>query len=333
MRIAIVADLVGVVRGGIERHAELLAASLVREGHEVAVHRPATFRTLDLRATDLLLVEGVFRRTLLSLRLKAGFARVPKGLFTHASFWPAVHPSDGGTPEFWLTDSVAKPLVNRALVASTLAGFDAVFTLSDRESEDVRAALGRPLENLCVMPNLFGPRPAPEAPDTAGGDWSQEAPFVCAVARIHPRKNLRAVLEAIRGTDVRFLLGGADGGALSDILAYAASHDVSNFRYLGTVSDPEKFSLTRQSAGTVIPSFFEGVPYAALESLAVGCPVLLTDRSYMTPRAGLRTCAPTVEGLRRGIPELLSSPRPAGRFEYPSDESITRSILAACYRA
>jgi len=329
MRIAIVADLVGVVRGGVERHAELLATSLRQEGHAVVLHRPATFRSLDLTAVDLLLVEGVFRRTLLRLRLKRGFDRVRKGLFTHASFYPAVHPGAVGPAESRLADGLAKPLVNRAVLASVFAGFDAVFTLSEAESRDVRAALGRPLPNLHPLPNLLGPRPAPPAGADATEVPANATPYVCAVARIHPRKNFRTFLEAIEGDPLRFLLAGEDGGALAALLAYATEHSVANFRYLGGISETEKQALIRGSIGTVIPSYFEGVPYAALDSLLLGRPVLLTDRSYLEPRPGVFLAPPTVDGLRAGLRELEAAGPVPGRFDYPSDESITRSILSA----
>jgi len=112
--------------------------------------------------------------------------------------------------------------------------------------------------------------------------------YVLCVARLVPEKGIHYLVEAFRrsgdglgrdgsGRDGRILViagaGRKDDRYAQDLLAMAEPR----IRFLGMVPRPRLGVLLRNTALFVLPSFHEGLPIAALEALACGCPVLLSD--------------------------------------------------------
>jgi len=102
--------------------------------------------------------------------------------------------------------------------------------------------------------------------------------YILCVARLVPEKGIHYLVEAFRRSgDNRTLViagaGRADDRYAQDLLAMAEPR----IRFLGMVPRPRLGVLLRQASLFVLPSFHEGLPIAALEALACGCPVLLSD--------------------------------------------------------
>lgn len=331
MRVAIVADFSGLVRGGIEIHAQRLSNLLMGLGHRASIFPRAGLAHLSLAEFDGLVVEGVFRPTLLRLASTQGFEQIPKVIFTHGSFYEEVHRQEmrrTGTPtspSSWFV----KPLLNRLLVGPILQRFDAVFTLSPQESRDVKVALRRDSIRVKSTPLLGFSSAAPKKQPPSASRWSRLAPYVVAIARVHRRKNFLAALQAVEGTNITFILAGQDAGDLHRILTYADRHDVTNFRYLGEVDLQTKNDLVLGSFATVLPSWFEGVPHGVLESLELGRPCIMTCYSYMDQIPGLVQCVPRPANLRASMRQVLSSPiSPTLPRSHATDDDIVKEVLA-----
>ena len=108
--------------------------------------------------------------------------------------------------------------------------------------------------------------------------------YILCVARLVPEKGIHTLVEAFRrseegNSDARrrtLVIAGAgreDDRYAQDLLAMAEPH----IRFLGMVPRSRLGVLLRNAALFVLPSFHEGLPIAALEALACGCPVLLSD--------------------------------------------------------
>lgn len=105
--------------------------------------------------------------------------------------------------------------------------------------------------------------------------------FVCP-ARICAQKNQLELVKAFRvlvdeGSDIRLILAGPveDRSLMERIDAYLCDRII----YIG-VSDNIPVLLASASA-MIMPSVYEGLPVALLESFAVGCPVICTPAGGM----------------------------------------------------
>jgi glycosyltransferase involved in cell wall biosynthesis len=99
------------------------------------------------------------------------------------------------------------------------------------------------------------------------------------------RKGVRDLSKAIelfrtKGYDqqhhVRFVLCGGDQvWSVREDLRQKAALDFTEFR--GCISEQEKLDLYRNAGIFVLPSYNEGMPYAIVEAMAAGLPIISTD--------------------------------------------------------
>lgn len=329
MRFTIVSPDWEVHKGGIEFHAFRLAQSLRARGHQVQLTTP---RTLGERADDVdwLVVEGVHRASLLADSLRHwGYRRPKTVLFTHGSFYEFIHEKELGSLGFksYPPGHKVKKVFDGVLMKNLLRRFDKVYTLAESESRELGMHYGvdpkrmRPLDNF-ANPPASGPRSSP----TTRLTFPER--FVSAVGRIDDRKNFISVVEAIRKLPVHFVLGGSDvRGSLPRILSYAKQNQVENFHYVGAPNDEARIAILNRSIATVLPSYFEGVPFAVLESLSMGKPAVCTPYSYMKPRRGMILCEPDPSSIRRAIVEVMERPPEVEGTRIPSESAITDGFL------
>lgn len=329
MRVAIVCDSAGAVRGGVEYHASRLSKAVEDLGASPQLVNRRQLPNLNLEEFDGLFIEGVVRGTLLRLRLSPGWASVRKVLFTHGSFIAETHLSRllaRGTAR-WLGPCLSRLVMDYSVVRPILRDLDAIVVLSPSEVADVRRIAGERPSRVLSQP-LLGVNPGRMVkPNALKMPRSVRAPYVCAVARVDQRKNFLSVVRAVRGTDYSFVLAGQDSGGLRAILEYVRRNHVHNFAYLGVVDDETRLELIRGSVATILPSFFEGLPYFALDSLALGVPCILTSLSYTPALAGLVFCRPSEIDIREAVLRLGQG-RPVVQPMPPIDDlEITRSLL------
>lgn len=140
---------------------------------------------------------------------------------------------------------------------------------------------------------------------------------VGSVARLTRQKGTRYLIEAAEGVcevrgDVRFSVAG-DGPDLEALEAEIARRRLADrFELLGAVQDPWAY-LSRLDV-FVLSSLWEGMPFAVLEAMGCGLPVVATDVGGvrdMIPDETYGTVVPPADAgaLERAILRYAGSPR------------------------
>jgi glycosyltransferase involved in cell wall biosynthesis len=124
-------------------------------------------------------------------------------------------------------------------------------------------------DKISVLGN-FLPDPLPTP-----GAFEKREPYLVFLGRISPEKGLEILLEAMAGLPhlrLKILGNGPQAQALQILSRERKLHQVE---FLGHVTGVKKWELLQRAWATVVPSIcYEGFPLAALESLAVGTPVV-----------------------------------------------------------
>jgi glycosyltransferase involved in cell wall biosynthesis len=108
-----------------------------------------------------------------------------------------------------------------------------------------------------------------------------QAPLALFVSRIHPVKNLEALLAAwplvLADLPAARLVVAGEGEAryVRGVRARACGLEAS-VRFTGFVSGEEKAQLLREARAFVLPSHHENLGFAVLEALAAGVPAVVT---------------------------------------------------------
>ena len=113
----------------------------------------------------------------------------------------------------------------------------------------------------------------------------QERPFVLLLGSRARHKNIGLVLglaEALDGLGLDLLVAGGGAG----IFAAERLGDAPNLRWLGKVSDDDLALLFSRALCLAFPSFTEGFGLPILEAMALGCPVVSSDRASMPEVCG-----------------------------------------------
>ena len=174
---------------------------------------------------------------------------------------------------------------------------DRLVAVSPSEARVAAARRLVPESRIVVIPTGVAPDVAPDVPPDDGTDegkgagppaidlrhllgLGEGAPLVGFVGRLVPQKNPEAVVEAAAlvhavRPDVRVLMIGS--GPRDEAVRTLVAE-----RHLGSVVHvlphvPGAASLMGQLDVLVLPSLYEGCPYAALEAMRAGTPVVLSD--------------------------------------------------------
>jgi len=273
---------------GISTHVNLLFGSRLAEDCEL-VH---------FRAGGQGLNESALGRW---LRLLAGpFVLFATILFRHAS---VVHINTSMVPRAYWRD-VAFLLVAKLLRArvvwqvhggklpqdffeegSLLSRFlhwtlslpDLIVLLAKVEDTAYRVFL--PEQNIAVMPNAIDYGPFQRVPTVRSReDYPLRLVFV---GRLDRGKGLYETLQGLRlahemGVDARLTIAG-EGPEEARLKRYAQALGIaSRVSFVGGVFGPEKVNLFAQADVFILPSYSEGLPYALLEAMAAGIPVIAT---------------------------------------------------------
>jgi glycosyltransferase involved in cell wall biosynthesis len=101
-----------------------------------------------------------------------------------------------------------------------------------------------------------------------------------------PHKNVGFILdmaERLANADLRIAVVGA---ADPRIFRGQSLIEATNIHWLGRVSDGELAALLRDSLCLAFPSLTEGFGLPALEAMAIGCPVVVSDRASLPEVCG-----------------------------------------------
>ncbi|MBZ0271943.1 glycosyltransferase [bacterium] len=183
----------------------------------------------------------------------------------------------------------------------------AVIAVSDENARLLTDEFAFPGERLRVIPNAVAPATAPRKPVPRTGDLVR----VLCVARLTPQKGVDVLLHALSTIDVdtrsRLRVTCAGDGPDADILRTLADElgVAPLVEFAGWRDDVP--ALIANADLFVLPSRAEGQPFALLEALAAGVPVIATNVS--------------------GIPAALDGGR-LGALVPPDDASALAAAIA-----
>jgi len=116
-------------------------------------------------------------------------------------------------------------------------------------------------------------------------------PFILAVGKISPRKNLEVVIRALERLRSRIphhlVTVGGDGWDFQGVKSLVSSLGlVDRVHFVGYVSDEQLHALYAKATLFIFPSLFEGFGLTILEAMASGCPVVTSNISSLPEVAG-----------------------------------------------
>lgn len=129
-----------------------------------------------------------------------------------------------------------------------------------------------------------------DIPHWKGFNPSSE-PFVLAVGKISPRKNINVIIEAIarikNSITHSLVVVGGNGWEYKSVKEFVKKEGLEDrVHFLGYVTDEELHFLYKQASVFVYPSLFEGFGLTILEAMASGCPVITSNISCLPEIAG-----------------------------------------------
>jgi glycosyltransferase involved in cell wall biosynthesis len=317
------------VDGGVGRHLRDLCAGLAERGHQVLTCGPepiagsrAEHVVLDLRrAVDPLgdvsavaslarLVRRVKPDIVHAHSSKAGavarlarpaFPRVPLLYTPHGYAFAGYFPRRLERVAYREAERVLAPM---ASLVSCVCRAEARLAESIGSTRRVRV-----VHNGVAIPAAGPGDPALEALRASG-------PVISTVTLLRPGKGVETLIDAVprvlgRHPGAHFVIAGSgeDSKRLQQRAQLAGVGEA--VRFLGRVQDPS--ALLRSSDIFVLPSWAESFPYAVLEAMASGTPVLATRVGGLVEmiddgRHGLLVDAGSATALAGGLCVLLDDP-------------------------
>jgi alpha-1,3-rhamnosyl/mannosyltransferase len=165
---------------------------------------------------------------------------------------------------------------------------DGIVTSSQHSAHRIVERLSIPREHVVVAP------PGPPR-WTAGGRGTPRNPagYVLFVGTLEPRKNLGALLDAYAilraqesGVPPLRVAGRAPASAAAWLRRMKEPPLAGSVDYLGYVPDAGRRTLFEGASLLVVPSWHEGFGLPVLEAMALGVPVVTSDRGALPEVAG-----------------------------------------------
>jgi len=166
---------------------------------------------------------------------------------------------------------------------------------------------------------------------------------VCFVGLLEPWKGFHYLIEAFHGlsrSDAELVLWGGSGSR--PVSRYLAEHLARDRRIaIRTIGDRDAFLKAAYGGASVVvlPSLSDGIGLAAIEAMASGVPVIVTDRTGAADlvedgRSGYVVPARDVTALRERLAELAASPslrRDMGRAAREAAQQLTLDAFRRRY--
>ncbi len=349
MRIAI--DLSPAIhqKAGLGRYARTLAEHLVAEdrvneytafafGTFAADALPPTLRTLP-RANIPLGARpwrlGVWLAHILHVPLDRALPRVD---VFHATEH-LLPPLQNAKTVFTLHDLIFQffpeyhlPL-NRWFLRTAMPHFlrlaNAVIAVSECTKRDAIRFYHLPPDKITVIHEGVDPTLCPETDPkriaAVRARYAADGPFLLLVSTLEPRKNIPALVDALRvlrerGHSHRLLIAGRKGWLYQGIFDHVALTGMEQaVRFLDYVPDGDLRALFAACDAFVFPSLYEGFGLPVLEAMACGAPVVCSNTSSLPEVADDAA--------------LLVNPRDIGAFALAIERVITQPALRDELRA
>jgi glycosyltransferase involved in cell wall biosynthesis len=184
-----------------------------------------------------------------------------------------------------------------------------VFTPSEYVKQKVVRRFG--IGNVMVTPN--GVNRSLFHPYARQAKFDLPKCYVLFVGTLEPRKNLNLLLQAWNEIsddfkEIWLIITGVRGSVFKPLNVSQAGERV---RFLGYVEDEVLAGLYANATMFVLPSQDEGFGLPALEAMASGTPVMVSDAGALPEvvgEAGIVFCLSNPRGLDNALKECLSNP-------------------------
>lgn len=192
-----------------------------------------------------------------------------------------------------------QPLLSRILFSTLIANAgrscDAILTVSQTSADDLQHYYRLPPEKIHVTPNGVHP------PSLVSSDEAQSTlkrfgvrqPYFLYVGALHPRKNIRRVIEAFgivhrhHPHSKLVIVGPPSWGAQQELQnVIRSSGDDSGIVFTDFLTDQELGSFYQEALALVFPSLYEGFGLPVLEAMSYGTPVITSNVSALPEVAG-----------------------------------------------
>ena len=217
--------------------------------------------------------------------------------------------------------SLADRLTFKAVVPRAVRKADHVLAVSERTKRDLVDLYGVPPKKVTVTPHGVDPAFTP-------GDGSH-AGYLLFVGAVQARKDPLAALDAADAAGLPLVVAGPEKEPELGRELRARGADVR-----GWVDKPELAELYRRAAALLLPSRYEGFGMPALEALASGTPVVLSDDAALREVAGdAGIYGDLVEGVRTALAERERYARAglerAALFTWEASARLTADVYRA----
>lgn len=338
------------VVGGLARHVEELSVALVKAGHDVHVvtadseGAPATevyrgikvYRVKSYRPKHLNFIDEIMQLNFGMLEIASKLVATQQFDCVHAHDWLVAHAAVTlkrafGTPimttihatEWGRWSGIHNELQNYIHSMEWLLNYESKGTIvcSYYMKNEIQTIFGVPSSKVFVLPNGV----ETEKYDVNFDQWNFRRKYaydheklVMSVGRMVPEKGFQtlcdAALKVLQNYDnVKFVVAGK-GGMLENLRARAQMLGIEHkVWFLGYVSDEDLIKLQIVSDVAVFPSLYEPFGITAIEGMAAGTPIVVSDTGGLGEivdhgYTGIKTYAGNSDSLAWGILELLYNP-------------------------
>ncbi|GAA5534865.1 glycosyltransferase family 1 protein [Deinococcus aluminii] len=255
-----------------------------RFAHEVRVRLPED--TFDIPGSDPVSLRG-----LLELEVQSGLVRRPgRQVFFSPGYAPPV--SWRGPLIFTIHDLIHldvaaeasrfKTLYYNRVVRPAVARAQAVLTVSEYSRQRILDWSGAPPEKVVVVGNGVDGAFSPQGPK-----YNPGYPYVLYVRNTKPHKNVPRLLEAFARLDVPEVKLVLSGRADEDTRHLALRLGIlDRVVFAGRIPEADLPSYYRGAAVVTMPSLYEGFGLPALEGMACGVPVVVSNTTSLPEVVG-----------------------------------------------
>lgn len=190
--------------------------------------------------------------------------------------------------------------LNRWFLVNAMPHFlrraDAIIAVSECTKRDAIRFYNLPPEKITVIYEGVNPALRPvDDPDLiaqARARYARNRPFIFFLGTIEPRKNIPALIDAVRvlrarGLPHRLLIAGRKGWLYQGVFDHARAVGMeSEIDFLDYVPDVDLPALFAACDVFVFPSLYEGFGLPPLEAMACGAPVVCSNTSSLPEVVG-----------------------------------------------
>lgn len=198
-----------------------------------------------------------------------------------------------------------KPLVASLVEAVAFRAADAVVVSTSRHQQRVISRYGVAPHKVRVIPNFVDthyfscPSAGTKIPGRIG-----------FVGRLEPQKNLEALIRAVAALDPPAHLVLFGDGSERSKLEQLAGQLACRVTFAGTVPHQQLPAHLSECQAFVLPSFYEGMPKALIEAMAIGLPIVTTDvpgnAEVVEHSKTALLCGTSADDIRVALRDLLA---------------------------